>query len=1705
MPIALPQTLRRLIANVPLHEVLVVPFVLQTVAAVALVGYLSYRSGQESVADLGQRLVAETNERVTQELKTYLQTPLLINRLNVDAVNQGQIDPQDVPALEAALFNRLQQFDQVSAVLFANPQGTFRVVERLPELHLVVADPPRPDKMLVYRLDNQGKRGQLVYTENGLDIHDRPWYKRAVKTGQPGWAPISQYGSLEALTLNTSQPVYDPITKRLLGVFTVHTQLDYLSKVLQRLDISRFGRVMITDQGGALIATSLQEKLYKVGAGTGFDKQLKQLTLDQSRDDLTRSLGEYLRDRPGTLRSLDKPQYLEFSYKGELQNVKITPFQDQYGLNLQVVTVIPKSHFVKAIQDNTYITVLFSLLTLGAAISLGLLTAHYLTARFAQLNRVSRELAAGNLNQRLPTDTPIYELNSLAQTFNQMADQLQQSFDRINTALAESEEKFTIIFHSSPDLIALSTLAEERCVEANESFLDVLEYSREELIGQRFLDLGIWGDLDDRAHFHEVLQQNGCVRNLEVHSQTRSGQIKTVLLSAELIEINSEIYVLGIGRDISDRKQIEEQLHKTEQWLHQYNQLSPGNIYTLVQEPTGHTWFEYMSSAVEIIHEVDAEQILQDASILLNAIHPDDQGSYRDAVSESMQTLNLFSHQWRIIPPSGQIKWLQGNSQPERRQNGATAWHGVVVDITDRKQAEETLRQSETLNRTILNALPDLIIRMHRDGTYLDFKPTKAFPIAFPNLRRGENIRNILPLEAAEQRLTAAIAALQTGEIQVYEFPLWVEGQYLWQEARIVPLDTDEVLVVIRDLTQRNQIEAALQLSEARYRSIIEDQTELICRYQPDGTITFVNEAYCRYFGLDPEKAVGSRYQPVIFAADQDRVAQLINSMSLENPTVTIENRAFSHGEIRWTQWNCRAIFDQQGRFIEYHSVGWDITERKQAEAALQASENRFRQLAETVQEGFFVFEIASCHYSYVNPAYEAIIGTSPQSSDQGMSHWLDNIHPDDRDRIQEKLQRENQGENFNEEYRFIYPNDEIRWLRSQAFPLRNESGTIVRVVGTVEDISDRKRAEIALQESQARFQEIAQTVNQVVYVISVTTGQYLYISPSYEKLWGYSCESLYQNPSSWLDRIHPEDLEYVLWGFNQLLSGNQARLQYRIACSDGEVRWIESESLVVHDENGNPLRVVGLAEDITDRKQAEAEIQQLNQQLTRRVSELQTLFEVLPIGVAIGEDPECRVAHVNPCLSELLKVPLGENASPSASADDRPAYRVYREGQELSAENLPMQYAAAHNVEVRDEVVDIVRLDGTVVQLLSYASPLLNEQGKVRGVIGGFVDITERKQTEAALRASEELFRNAFDDAPIGVSLVSPTGQFRKVNACYCDIVGYPEAELLELNFQDITHPADLETDLEGFRQMLSGETPSFQIEKRYITKRGTIVPVLVNAAPVRDHNGQLLYVVAHIQDIRDRLKIERMKNEFVSIISHELRTPLTSIRGALGILGTGVFDDRPEKAKHMLRVAINNSERLVRLVDDILSLERLESGKVQLAMEGCQLTDLMQQAVDSIQSIADQSAITLSLTSLSIIVRVAPDAILQTLINLLSNAIKFSSPGDTVWLKAEMENGERRMGNGKTISIPTPYLLFSIADQGRGIPPDKLEMIFEEFQQVDVSDSREKGGTGLGLAICKKIVQQHGGQIWAESSLGKESIFYFTLPLTGNNEHPI
>lgn len=249
----------------------------------------------------------------------------------------------------------------------------------------------------------------------------------------------------------------------------------------------------------------------------------------------------------------------------------------------------------------------------------------------------------------------------------------------------------------------------------------------------------------------------------------------------------------------------------------------------------------------------------------------------------------------------------------------------------------------------------------------------------------------------------------------------------------------------------------------------------------------------------------------------------------------------------------------------------------------------------------------------------------------------------------------------------------------------------------------------------------------------------------------------------------------------------------------------------------------------------------------------------------------------------------------------------------------------------------------------------------------GMMVDISDRKGAELALRDSEERFRSAFESAGVGMVLVSLNGQFLKVNQAFCEMLGYSEEELLLKNFQEITYPEDLAMSLEGFKQLVSGQSKTYQTEKRYISASGSIIWGFLTVSVIQDQDERPLYFVTQVQDITERRELDRLKTEFISVVSHELRTPLTSMRGALGLLNAGVLQEEPETVEHMLKIVLRNCDRLIRLVNDILDLERLESGKVRLIKEVCQVDNLLTDAVETISAMATEASITIELTSIS------------------------------------------------------------------------------------------------------------------------------------------
>jgi PAS domain S-box-containing protein len=357
--------------------------------------------------------------------------------------------------------------------------------------------------------------------------------------------------------------------------------------------------------------------------------------------------------------------------------------------------------------------------------------------------------------------------------------------------------------------------------------------------------------------------------------------------------------------------------------------------------------------------------------------------------------------------------------------------------------------------------------------------------------------------------------------------------------------------------------------------------------------------------------------------------------------------------------------------------------------------------------------------------------------------------------------------------------------------------------------------------------------------------------------------------------------------------------------------------------------------------------------------------------------------------------------------------------------------------------------------------------------------ELEERRQAEANLRELERRWRTLLENVPLVVVGLDRNGQVEYVNPFFLELTGYVQGEVLSKDWFNTFVPKSQRQ--QAFEEIL---TQQFRPHYQYsiLTKSGAEKIIVWNSTRLRNWQGEVSGTMSIGLDITERYAIEQMKDEFISVVSHELRTPLTSIHAALKLLASGLVPPNSEDGKRITKIATENSEHLVLLVDDILELERLESGKINLDKQPVNSLDLMHRAVAQVQVIANQAGITLEIAEPDITLYADGECLLQVLVNLLSNAIKFSQAGSTVWLTVQWLGSEVK---------------FTVKDTGQGIPTDKLESIFERFHQVDATDSRQKGGTGLGLAICRSIVEQHGGQIWVESVLGKGSSFYFTLPV--------
>lgn len=359
---------------------------------------------------------------------------------------------------------------------------------------------------------------------------------------------------------------------------------------------------------------------------------------------------------------------------------------------------------------------------------------------------------------------------------------------------------------------------------------------------------------------------------------------------------------------------------------------------------------------------------------------------------------------------------------------------------------------------------------------------------------------------------------------------------------------------------------------------------------------------------------------------------------------------------------------------------------------------------------------------------------------------------------------------------------------------------------------------------------------------------------------------------------------------------------------------------------------------------------------------------------------------------------------------------------------------------------------------------------------------VSERTAELAKLTEQTELLLSSVGD---GIYGVDREGLVTFANPAALHILGYESDDLIGRPAHDTFHGRQPDgtpypATLCYISEAIDSGTRANAEEDVYRRLDGKEVPVEVTASPLTSAEGTIGAVVG-FRDVTERREVDRMKSEFVSVVSHELRTPLTAIRGSLGLISGGAVGQLPPRAAHMVSIALESSERLTRLINDILDIERIEAGTTPMDVADHSAAELIDAAIAQVQVIASNAGVRLSVASAEGDVHADRDRVVQALLNLLGNAIKFSPP-DTV-----IEVGS--VVDGDTVEL-------RVSDQGRGIPVDKLSSIFNRFEQVDSSDAREKGGTGLGLAISRSIVERHGGRIWAESTPGSGATFRFTLP---------
>jgi PAS domain S-box-containing protein len=915
---------------------------------------------------------------------------------------------------------------------------------------------------------------------------------------------------------------------------------------------------------------------------------------------------------------------------------------------------------------------------------------------------------------------------------------------------------------------------------------------------------------------------------------------------------------------------------------------------------------------------------------------------------------------------------------------------------------------------------------------------------------------------------------------------------------------------------------AAVAASEAQARSRLEE-LEFIYANAPvglgviDENLRFqrINERLAEINGLPIEAHIGYSVREILPDLADSIEPLLREVLSSGQPKLGLEicgaTPAQPGVQRTWIE-NWLPVHDAQGRVVAINMVCDEVTEQRRIEAALRDSERRFRQFTDLMDGVLWMRDIVHERVLYASPSFETLWGRSREQLYDNPDVFLEGVHPDDRQRVEEAFFRDVAIGVYNEEYRVLRPDGSLRWVRDHGFPVHDDAGNLAYVAGIAEDITADRAAREELAYSEQRFRLAARAAQGMVYEWDKPTGR-VWRSEGLHALLGFNPDEAAPTTAWWRARVAPEDLERTIASLERIAQAGEDLFEseYRIQHRNGE--WIDvwERAYVERDSDDNVCRAIGHVIDVTERRRAQAAMAASEERYRVAADALQ--------GVVYDWD----VVTDRVVRSDGLEPLLG--FKPEDVPADAGWWRARMHPEDEQRVTAQISQAAASGERRVESEFRIRHHDHHWVWVLDRSWLQRDAHGRLTRVVGSAMDITDRRRSEAALSALADAGRllgqqldaesacrtlvaavvpKLADIAAVWlprhgrsalnvVRHVDPSREAEAVDVARREFPRRSEGSALDRALSGevvlVEHVADDPASAVDELQVQAGAQLGVRSALLLpLTARGETLGVLAMAlAGSEEHAGRhytacdlpianalarrgaLAIDNAQLHETTQRalaqLQVQdRRKTEFLSMLAHELRNPLTPIRNAAEVLG--VLAHGQPQYQQIADVLRRQTHKMARLVDDLLDMARITHGKVKLERVKVNLIEVINQAADTLrqQAAARQQTITIKAPAGPVWVDGDALRLEQVLINLLSNACKFGDHGDAIELTLDANDHEASI---------------CVRDHGTGIAPALLPHVFDLFTQDERTPDRKHGGLGIGLSLARSLVEMHGGQI--------------------------